>query len=150
MSNEEYENVPINEIFDDVLYIHDYNIVAIALRVSYLADKMRKHEVSLKKNKIGFATIKQELEEGKNLDKYRAIFLRINDELQSEAKKFDKLAEFDILGFSSIFYLLVTITEDKEILDLMSKRDLTLRKNEIIDLISYCQQILRNIEKYNK
>lgn len=142
------KNEEVQELFDEVLMIHDYNIEAIALRVVYLADRLNVTALSLKKGRYTYRRIKNDLSEQKNLIKYEKVFLRITEELQGEANKFNDLAKFDIKGISSIFLILVDRSKAKDFLELIDSKELTVKKKEVIDLQDYCQRIIMNLEKF--
>ena len=143
--------IEIDELFDEILYIYDDDLVAISLHMSYLIDRKKKNGQSFKKNKISLNFIKQELSEKNNLEKYRIIFLEIMNTLTCDIKKFKNLSKFDLAGVSGLFYILSEITEDDIVFEIIKKRDLTSKKNEIIDIMFYCQKILKKIEEnYDK
>lgn len=140
----------IEELFDEVLYIYDNDLDAIAIHMSYILDKMRKADLSFKKNKIPLSLIKVQLFEEKDLEKYRTVFIRILDTFKDEIEEFKKVSKLDISGISSIFYVINDITKDKNVLSKIEKRDLTAKKNEIVEIIVYLQNIIYNLENIDK
>lgn len=140
------EELNIEELYEEVLYVYDDNIEAISIHMSYILDKMKKSNISFKKNKIPLNLIKSNLYNKKDLEKYRPVFIRILDTLKDEIEDFKKIAKLEITGISSMFYIIQFITEDKKILEKIDKRDITSKKKEIIELIIYLQNIIYNLE----
>lgn len=133
------DNCPIEEIYEDVLDIYDYNLNAITFHILFLLSKN-----NATKNKYTFHSIKKDLGENVGLEKYRNFFLKINEELKEETEKFVKISEFDIDGFGCLFQNLELLVKDDYLV--ISKKLLNTKKNELLDIICSCKNIVKEIE----
>ena len=133
------EICPIEEVYEDVLSIHNYNLNAITFHILFLLSKN-----NATKNKYTFFSIKKDLSENLGLEKYRSHFLKINEELKEDIVKFQELSEFEIEGFGVLFNNLEYLSE--KTLNLLSSKLLSSKKNELLDIILSCRNIIKNID----
>jgi len=132
-----------NELLDEALLIYDYNIDALVMHIAYFLDRGKAKSLSVKKAKVPIK-IKEDIEEGKNLNKYRLPLNKILESLNSEVEKFKAISKFDITGISSIMCLLSELTKDKETIQMINTKKF---ENEIVDIQYYTQKILENLNK---
>ena len=133
------DNCPVSEIYEDVLDIYECNLNAITFHILFLLSKN-----NATKNKFTFHSIKKDLSENNGLEKYRNYFLKINEELKEDIEKFKDISIFEIDGFSSLFENLENLLVED--LSLFSNKLLSNKKNELLDIICSCKNIIKNID----
>jgi len=144
------ELISIDELYEEILEIYDFDLNAIYTHMSYLIDRHKKTSIQFKRLFNQISKLNDELSEQKNLEKYRLVFNDILESFNEDIEKYRKISKLDIKGISSIFHMILLIVNEKQCLDELSESKKTELKKELVEIIFYSQEIISALEINNE
>lgn len=134
------EDIPIIDLYEEVLAIYDNDTLAISFHIAFLLKKIKRKKESL-------TSINEDINEQKSLEKYRNQFIKICDTFKDEIEEFRQASKFQIKGTPAIYEGFLHITTDENLLSKFTKRELVERRTILSEISSMCQVINHNLEK---
>jgi len=130
MSN---NDIAVEELLDECFTVYKDDLEPLSLHIFTIKAKMGK--------KMTLAKIKDDLVEGRGLEKYRSTLVRILDSFKSEITQYELMASFDITG---LHVVLLNMFEHKSQIETLSNNKKL--KRELVDILFYAERILKELD----